>query len=151
MQIFVSSLFLSYGSQFTSHNLPLFKSVILVIDGSNRAIDHAKKLTKEFDVYSFCVYISVRLTLDRPNIETQCRRGADTGALCRPHHRLWHMTLMTQWAPCHGNIGRYVSEILISPYTASCHSVSLVPLARLIITFCVPACQFNAFICSLRT
>ena len=120
MQIFVSSLFLSYGSQFTSHNLPLFKSVILVIDGSNRAIDHAKKLTKEFDVYSFCVYISVRLTLDRPNIETQCRRGADTGALCRPHHRLWHMTLMTQWAPCHGNIGRYVSEILISPDTASC-------------------------------
>ena len=66
----------------------MLKSVTLVVDGSNRAIDHAKKLTKEFDVYSFCVYISVRLTLDRPNIETQRRQGGDTGVLCRPPQKL---------------------------------------------------------------
>ena len=109
----------SYGLNPRFANL---KNVTFAIDGSNRAIDHAKKLTKEFDVYSFCVYISVRLTLDRPNIETQRRLGADTRALCRPHQSEHRVTMSWQ--------RRYVIKILISPDTASCHSVSLLLLAR---------------------
>ena len=48
-------------------------------------LDHAKTLTKEFDVYSCCVYSSVGLTLDSPNIETQTVVTAEYWRLYQSH------------------------------------------------------------------